>query len=70
MKLVGAFFLCIVFLTSCSSPDPNACICGKELSKPIAQQDASLMASCAEKEAQLKEKAKVRWFEEVMNCVE
>lgn len=70
MKLRSALFVSLVILTSCSSPNPEACTCGKELSKSIDQQDAALMEACSKKEAQLQEKAKVRWFEEVMNCVE
>ncbi|MFM7006425.1 MAG: hypothetical protein ACKOWX_04160 [Flavobacteriales bacterium] len=70
MKLRSALFVSLVILTSCSSPNPKACTCGKELSKSIDQQDAALMEACSKKEAQLQEKAKVRWFEEVMNCVE
>jgi hypothetical protein len=70
MKLRSAFFVSLVILTSCSSPNPDACTCGKELSKTIDQQDAALMEACSQKEVQLKAKAKVQWFEDVMNCVE
>lgn len=64
------FFASLFFLLSCSTIDPDACTCGKELAKPIAEQDREMMDACAQKGESMKDKDKVRWFEEVMNCVE
>jgi len=50
--------------------NPDACTCGTELAKPIAEQDREIMDACAQKGEAMKDKDKVRWFEEVMNCVE
>jgi|GEM_PF-312282 hypothetical protein len=70
MKLpIFLFFILIVF-SSCTSTDPDACTCGQELSKPIADQDEDIMAACAQKGEAMKDKEKVRWFEDIMNCVE
>jgi hypothetical protein len=64
------FFASLFLLASCSSLDPDACTCGKELKKPIAAQDQNMMDACAQKGEALSDKEKVRWFEDVMNCVE
>lgn len=63
-------FASLFFLSSCSTLDPDACTCGTELAKPIAEQDSEIMDACAQKGASMKDKDKVRWFEEVMTCVE
>lgn len=64
------FFASLYLLSSCSSIDPDACTCGSELAKPIAEQDIEIMDACAQKGESMKDKEKVRWFEEVMTCVE
>jgi hypothetical protein len=64
------FFASLFFLASCSSLDPDACTCGKELKKQIADQDQDMMNACAQKGEAMSDKEKVRWFEDVMNCVE
>lgn len=64
------FFASLLFLTSCSSLDPDACTCGKEVAKPIAIQDQEIMDACAQKGEAMKDKDKVRWFEDIMTCVE
>ncbi|MBM3917134.1 MAG: hypothetical protein FJ349_05905 [Sphingomonadales bacterium] len=70
MKPSSAFFVSLVILTSCSSPNPDACTCGQELSKSQAEQDTELMNACAQKGDALPDKQKPKWFEDVMNCVE
>jgi hypothetical protein len=70
MKLPIILFFILVVFSSCTSTDPDACACGQELSKPIANQDEDIMAACAEKGEGMKDKEKVRWFEDIMNCVE
>jgi hypothetical protein len=40
------------------------------LTKPSAEQDAAIMEACAKKSEKLSDKQKVKWFNEVMNCVE
>jgi hypothetical protein len=64
------FFASLFFLLSCSTIDPNACTCGKELAKPIAEQDQDMMNACAQKGEAMSDKEKVRWFEDIMSCVE
>ena len=70
MKLPIFLFFILVVFSSCTSTDPDACTCGQELSKPIANQDEDIMAACAKKGEAMKDKEKVRWFEDIMNCVE
>ena len=70
MKLPIILFFILVVFSSCTSTDPDACACGQELSKPIANQDEDIMAACAQKSEGMKDKEKVRWFEDIMNCVE
>lgn len=70
MKRQILFFSSMLLLASCSSLDPKACTCGKELSKPLAEQDQELMQACSEKGEGLSEKQKVKWFNEIMTCVE
>ncbi len=64
------FFASLFFLSSCSTLDPDACTCGTEVANSIAEQDREIMDACAQKGEAMKDKDKVRWFEEVMNCVE
>jgi hypothetical protein len=70
MKLPIFLSISLLVFTSCTSADPDACTCGRELSKPIADQDEEIMAACAQKGEAMKDKEKVRWFEDIMNCVE
>ena len=70
MKLPIILFSVLVVFSSCTSADPDACTCGQELSKPIADQEEDIMAACAQKGEAMKDKEKVRWFEDIMNCVE
>ena len=70
MKLPIILFFILVVFSSCTSADPDACTCGQELSKPISDQDEDIMAACAQKGEAMKDKEKVRWFEDIMNCVE
>ena len=70
MKLPIFLFFILVVFSSCTSADPDACTCGQELSKPISDQDEDIMAACAQKGEAMKDKEKVRWFEDIMNCVE
>jgi hypothetical protein len=70
MKLPIILFSVLVVFSSCTSADPDACTCGQELSKPISDQDEDIMAACAQKGEAMKDKEKVRWFEDIMNCVE
>lgn len=70
MKLRSYLLLSLVILASCTSLDPDACTCGRELSKAIKNQDAKVMDACAQKGEAMKNKDKVRWFEDVINCVE
>ena len=70
MKLPIILFSVLVVFSSCTSADPDACTCGQELSKPISDQDEEIMAACAQKGEAMKDKEKVRWFEDIMNCVE
>ena len=70
MKLPIILFSVLVVFSSCTSADPDACTCGQELSKPIADQEEEIMAACAQKGEAMKDKEKVRWFEDIMNCVE
>ena len=70
MKLPIILFFILVVFSSCTSTDPDACTCGQELSKPISDQDEDIMAACAQKGEAMKDKEKVRWFEDIMNCVE
>ena len=70
MKLPIILFSVLVVFSSCTSADPDACTCGQELSKPISDQDEDIMAACAQKGEAMKYKEKVRWFEDIMNCVE
>jgi hypothetical protein len=64
------FFASLFFLSGCSSSNPDACTCGQELTKPSTEQDAAIMEACAKKSEKLSDKQKVKWFNEVMNCVE
>lgn len=68
LRLFSIFALFLFF--SCSPKDPSACTCGQELSKSQAEQDTELMNACAQKGEALTDKQKVKWFEDVMNCVE
>ena len=70
MKLPFFLLISLFVFSSCTSADPDACTCGHELSKPIADQDEAIMDACAEKGEAMKDKEKVRWFEDIMNCVE
>ena len=70
MKLPIILFSVLVVFSSCTSADPDACTCGQELSKPISDQDEDIMDACAQKGEAMKDKEKVRWFEDIMNCVE
>lgn len=70
MKLLTFISIILIVFSSCTATDPDACTCGQELSKPIAAQDAEIMDACAQKSEAMKDKEKVRWFEDVMNCVE
>ena len=70
MKLPIILFSVLVVFSSCTSADPDACTCGQELSKPISDQEEEIMAACAQKGEAMKDKEKVRWFEDIMNCVE
>lgn len=70
MKLPFFLFIGLFVFSSCTSADPDACTCGQELSKPIEDQDEAIMDACAQKGAAMKDKEKVRWFEDIMNCVE
>ena len=70
MKLPIILFSVLVVFSICTSADPDACTCGQELSKPISDQDEDIMAACAQKGEAMKDKEKVRWFEDIMNCVE
>mgnify|MGYP006189451977 FL=1 len=70
MKLPIILFFILVVFSSCTSTDPDACTCGQELSKPIADQEEEIMAACAQKGEAMKDKEKVSWFEDIMNCVE
>ena len=70
MKLPIILFSVLVVFSSCTSADPDACTCGQELSKPISDQDEDIMAAFAQKGEAMKDKEKVRWFEDIMNCVE
>jgi hypothetical protein len=64
------FFASLIFLASCSSLDPDACTCAKELSKPNVKQDQEIMDACAQKGEAMKDKQKVQWFNDIMSCVE
>jgi hypothetical protein len=68
LRLFSIFALFLFF--SCSPNDPSACTCGQELSKSQAEQDTELMNACAQKGEALSDKQKLKWFEDVMNCVE
>ena len=70
MKLPFFLSITLFLFTSCTSADPDACTCGKELSKSIADQDEAIMDACAQKGEAMKDKEKVRWFEDIMKCVE
>ena len=70
MKLPIILLSVLVVFSSCTSADPDACTCGQELSKPISDQDEDIMAACAQKGEAMKDKEKVRWLEDIMNCVE
>jgi hypothetical protein len=70
MKLPIILSIILVVFSSCTTTDPDACTCGQELSKPIADQDETVMDACAQKGEAMKDKEKVRWFEDIMNCVE
>ena len=70
MKHLAAILLLVLGLTNCTSMNPDACTCGQELSKPIVEQDKEVMEACAQKGEALNDKEKVRWFEDIMNCVE
>ena len=70
MKLLFFLSIILVVFSSCTSADPDACTCGQELSKAIADQDEAIMDACAQKGEAMKDKEKERWFEDIMNCVE
>lgn len=70
MKLSYFLFLLIGLVSSCSPDNPSACSCGQELSKPNAEQDPVLMNACSAKGEAMTDKQKVKWFEQVMECVE
>lgn len=70
MKLRFFCFFGLLLLFGCGPKDPSACTCGQELSKSQAEQDTELMNACAQKGDALTNKQKLKWFEDVMNCVE
>ena len=70
MKLLFFFFISLIAFSSCTSADTDACTCGKELSKPTLDQDKDVMDACAQKGEAMNDKEKVRWFEDIMTCVE
>jgi hypothetical protein len=70
MKHLFSTLIFLIALSSCTSMNPDACTCGTELAKPIAEQDREIMDACAQKGEAMKDKDKVRWFEDIMNCVE
>jgi hypothetical protein len=70
MKLLFSLFLSLFTFSSCTSTDPDACTCGKELSKSTLDQDQDVMDACAQKGAAMDDKEKVRWFEDIMTCVD
>jgi hypothetical protein len=70
MKLLFLLFLSLFAFLSCTSADPDACTCGKELSKSTLDQDQDLMDACSQKGEAMNDKEKVRWFEDIMTCVD
>jgi hypothetical protein len=70
MKLPIFLSIILIVFTSCTSKDPDACTCGQEISKSIADQDEAIMDACSQKGETMTDKEKVRWFEDIMNCVE
>lgn len=70
MKLSFFFFISLIAFSSCTSADPDACTCGKELSKSSPNQDKDVLDACAQKGEGMNDKEKVRWFEDIMTCVE
>lgn len=69
MKAMIFLVLFALHLSSCSAPDPSACSCAHELLKPVAVQSQDLMESCAQKAERMEEAKKIKWFEEVMECM-
>lgn len=69
MKPIIFFFISFQLLYSCSVSDPTACSCGKELMKSVTEQNQDLMEACAHKAEQMEEAKKIKWFEEVMDCM-
>ena len=70
MKLLIFLFLSFIAFSSCTAADPDACTCGKELSKSTLDQDQDVMDACAQKGAAMDDKEKVRWFEDIMACID
>ena len=70
MKLIIFLFLSFIAFSSCTAADPDACTCGKELSKSTLYQDQDVIDACAQKGAAMDDKEKVRWFEDIMACVD
>ena len=70
MKLIIFLFLSFIAFSSCTAAYPEACTCGKELSKSTLNQDQDVMDACAQKGAAMDDKEKVRWFEDIMACVD
>ena len=70
MKHLFSTLLFLLALSSSTAMNPDGCTCGTELAKPIAEPDREIMDACAQKGEAMKDKEKVRWFEDIMNCVE
>lgn len=70
MKLPIFLSIILVVFSSCTSADPDACTCGQELSKDVADQDQTIMDACSQKGEAMKDKQKVQWFNDIMSCVE
>jgi hypothetical protein len=60
----------LLLAVGCTQLDPTACTCGHELAKSMENQDKALMEACSQKSEKLSDEQKVKWFNEVMSCVE
>ena len=62
-------FIALLSLLFACSKDPSACECGKNLMKPLGEQDATLKDACEQKVQSLPENKQMDWYNKSMECM-